>query len=197
MRLESNTMVDLTDTPNNVLDSEEEPPDFDDWDTPEKVFKGGSTKERMLDVVVQLREPEKVSRVADRADCDTETARDYLEWFASMGMVREVSGRPVRYARNESYLQWRRVEQIREQYTETEIVEALTETLEAVEQYRERFDADSPSNVSLVDASREVAVEEAWSALSEWMTLERRASLLDAARQDESVSGGSVERVDV
>ena len=188
--------MDLTDTPENVRGTGEEPPDFTEWDSPAEVMKGGSTRERMLDVIMQLRDPAKVSTIAERADCDTETARDYLEWFASMGMIREIAERPVRYERNNSYLRWRRVEQIREQYSEKEIVEALTETLEAVEEYRERFDAETPNEVSLVEASHEGSVEDAWEALSDWKTLERRAALLDAARRDENMSGGSDGRVD-
>ena len=100
----------MTDTPDGVRDAVEEPPDFDEWADPEEVLKGGSTRERMFDVVLQLREPTKVSTIADSADCDTETARDYLQWFASMGMVREITGRSVRYVRNNSYLRWRRIE---------------------------------------------------------------------------------------
>ena len=176
----------------DVRSADEEPPNFDNWDSPDEVLKGGSTRERMLDVIIQLREPAKVSTIADRAGCDTETARNYLEWFASMGMVREHPGRPVRYERNDSYLRWRRIEQIREQYSEEEIIAELKETLEALKKYREQFDAEDPSGVSLVDASRESTVEEAWDALSDWKTLEQRAELLDAARRDESASSGNV-----
>ncbi len=140
----------------------------------------------MLDVVLQLREPTKVSTIADSADCDTEAARDYLEWFVSMGMVREITGRPVRYVRNNSYLRWRRIEQIRNQYSEGEIVEEVSKTLEAAQEYRKQFDADSPGRVSLVN--REGQVEEVWETLSEWKTLEQRAALLDVARRDETVT---------
>jgi len=154
MRLKSNTMVDLTDTPNNVPDPEEEPPNFDDWDTPEKVFKDGSTKERMLDVVVQLREPQKVSQVANRAECDTETARDYLEWFESMGIVRENSGRPVRYARNESYFQWRRVEQIRKQYADT-MDNSLQKALATSKRLSNEIDADEIKDENTAEIIRE------------------------------------------
>lgn len=188
--------MDLTDIPDDVHEVGEMPPNFEEWADPEEVLKDGSTRERMLDVVLQLRDPTKVSTIADRADCDTETARDYLEWFASMGIVREIVGRPVRYERNDSYLRWRRIEQIRERYSEEEIVEALSETVEVAAEYQERFDAESPDEVSLLDASREDRVEEAWKALSEWKTLEQQAALLDAARRDENMSGGSVGRID-
>lgn len=188
--------MDLTDTSDDVRGLDESSPDFDEWDSPEEIVKGGPIRERLLDVIVQLREPTKVSTIADRAGCDTETARDYLEWFASMGMVRESAGRPVRYERNDSYLRWRRIEQIRTQYSEEEIVAELTETVEALDEFRERFDAEAPDEVSLVAASREFTVEDAWEALSEWKTLQRRAALLDAARLNGSVSSGSVGRVD-
>jgi Fe2+ or Zn2+ uptake regulation protein len=181
--------MDLTDTPDKMPGEDEEMPDFDTWESPEKLLKGGPTRERLLDVVMQLRKPTKVSAIAEQANCDTETARDYLEWFAEMGVVRELAGRPVRYERNGSYLNWRRVEYIRQQYSDTEIVERLKETLAAAEEYRERFDVESPGEVSLVDASREGNVENVWEAVSNWKTLEERAALLDAARRDE-LSGG-------
>jgi predicted ArsR family transcriptional regulator len=186
--------MDMTETPDRMPGKDEEPPDFDAWESPEELMEGGSTRERMLDVMMQVREPTKVSEIAERADCDTETARDYLEWFTEMGMVRELPGRPVRYERNDSYLKWRRVEQIREQYSETEIVERLKDTLDAAEEYRERFDAESPEEVSLVDASRDGEVEAIWEAVSDWKTLEERAALLDAARRDD-LTGGRAGRV--
>jgi len=44
--------------------------------------------------------------------------------------------------------------------------------------------------VSLVDDTGESAVEEVWEAVSEWKTLERRAELLDTARQNGHPSSG-------
>jgi len=178
-------------------DADEEPPDFSEWEDPEETPQGGPIRERMLDVILQVREPTKVAAIAERVDCDTETARDYLQWFAEMGMVREISGRPVQYERNESYWRWRQVERIREQYSEAEIVEILSETVDAIDEYREQFDAESPDAVSLVDDRPELSVEEAWEAVSEWQTLERRAALFDAARRDENQSGGGTGRIDV
>jgi len=188
--------MDLTDTPDDILAPDEEPPDFDALDDPGTVLKGGPIRERLLDVVLQLREPTKVSTIADRADCDTETAREYLEWFTSMGIVREHAGRPVRYERNDSYLRWRRIERIRSEYTEREIVEELEEAIAELGEYRDRYDASSPDELSLVELSQERPVEELWEELSEWRTVERRAELLDAARRDESSSGGNHGRAD-
>jgi hypothetical protein len=88
------------------------------------------------------------------------------------------------------------VERIRETRTEEEIVDALADTVEAISEYRERFDAASPEEVSLIDPDGEASVEELWEALSEWRTLERRADLLDAARRGEPAAARDPDSVD-
>ncbi|GGJ16604.1 hypothetical protein GCM10008995_28120 [Halobellus salinus] len=94
--------MDLTDIPDDAYDGEKSPPELNALESPDTVLKGGSTRERLLDVVVGLRTPTKVSTIAERADCDTETARDYLKWFDEMGMAQRHDGRPVRYERNDA-----------------------------------------------------------------------------------------------
>lgn len=115
-----------------------------------------------------------------------------------MGMVQRQDGRPVRYERNDVYFQWRRIDQIRAEYAEQEIVAALSEALEQIEEYRTQFGVEHPDEVSLVDVTREqnLSTEAAWEALSEWETLERRAALLDAARRGDPVSGSNPRRFD-
>jgi len=188
--------MDLTDIPGDMRPTDGEPPALDELETPESLLEGGPVRERLYDVVLQLREPTTVATVADRADCDTGTARDYFEWFAEMGMVTEHPGRPVRYERNGSYFRWRRVNRIREQYSDEEIVDRLEGVLDSIETYRERFEAEAPDEVSLVEASRSMPTEDAWEALSEWETLARRAELLDAARREPTATGGPG-RIDV
>jgi hypothetical protein len=190
--------MELTDIPGDAYTGEESPPDLDALESPDSLLKGGSIRERLLDVVVGLRTPTKVSTIAEHADCDTETARDYLEWFDEMGMVHRHDGRPIRYERNDAYFQWRRIDRIREEYSEQEIVDALSETLDQIDDYRAQFDAPHPDEVSLVAVTQEqgLSTEAAWEALSEWETLERRAALLDAARRNTLVSGSKPGPVD-
>lgn len=190
--------MDLTDIPDDAYDGEESPPNLDDLDSLDTLLRDGPIRERLLDVVVGVRTPTKVSTIAKRADCGTETARDYLAWFDEMGMVHRHNGRPVRYERNDAYFQWRRIDQIREEYSEQEIVDALDDTLNQIEDYRAQFDATHPDEVSLVDATQEqnLSTEVAWEALSEWETLEQRATLLDAARRNNPVAGSKPGPVD-
>ena len=182
--------MDITDITGDAYDGEESPPELDALESPGSILKSGSIRERLLDVVIGLRTPAKVSTIAERADCDTETARDYLEWFDEMRMVQRHDGRPIRYERNDAYFQWRRIDRIREEYSEQEIVDALDDTLNQIEDYRAQFDATHPDEVSLVDATKELnlSTEVAWEALSEWETLEQRAALLDEARRNNPVA---------
>jgi hypothetical protein len=190
--------MDLTDIPDDAYDGDESPPDLDALESPESLLTDAPIRERLLDVVVGLRTPTKVSTIAEYADCDTETARDYLEWFDEMGMVHRHDGRPVRYERNDAYFEWRRIDRIREEYSEQDIVDALSDTLEQIEDFRAQFDATHPDEVSLVDATQEqnLSTEAAWEALSEWETLEQRAALLDEARRNNPVSGSKPGPVD-
>lgn len=184
--------MDLTDVP-DVRAPDEEAPAFSELDDPVDVVTAGPVRERLLDVVVQLRSPTKVATIAERASCDEGTARNYLEWFASMGIVREHGERPVRYERNDSYLRWRRVERLRADLTEAEIVDELAAVVDAIETYREEFGVDDPDDVSLLDADRDVA--SVWEDVSRWKTLERRAELLDEARR--ASGSGDVGAADV
>lgn len=190
--------MDLTDVPDDAYDGEESPPDLDTLESADSLRREGPIRERLLDVVVATRTPTKVSTVAERADCDTETAREYLEWFDEMGLVLRYDGRPVRYERNDAYFRWRRIDRLRAEYTDEEILAALDDTLERIDDYRARFDAEHPEEVSLVDVTRErdISTDAAWNALTEWETLERRATLLDDARRDHRHAGSKPGPVD-
>ncbi|MDY6776416.1 MAG: hypothetical protein SV253_10180 [Halobacteria archaeon] len=181
-------MRDLTDTSGRSRPDGEKP-DFSNWEDPEEMFEGGSTRERLMDVIMQVREPTKVSSIAEHAGCDTETARDYLDWFADLGLVRKHSNRPTQYERNESFLRWRQVEQIRSQHSDEEILDELKETIDSIREYQERFGEDEPGQVSLKEASETATVEDLWDDLSEWQTLEERAELLETALREEKTSG--------
>jgi hypothetical protein len=187
--------MDLTDIPEDAREAGETPPDLGELEPPEELVTGGPVRERLYDVLLQLREPTKVSTVAERADCDTETARNYLQWFTELGMATEHAGRPVRYERNDSYFRWRRIDRLRDRYTEEELVDMLSDVLERIEAHRETFDAPGPDAVSLLDPPASMDTEGAWRALSDWKTLERRAELLDAARRGDA-TGPSSARID-
>jgi predicted ArsR family transcriptional regulator len=46
-----------------------------------------STRERIYQVALQLREPTQVAVVAERADVSQETAREHLKWFTEIEIL--------------------------------------------------------------------------------------------------------------
>lgn len=49
-------------------------------------------------------------------------AREYLEWLERLGIVTPGTGRPAMYRRNQEYLNWRRVQKLRDEYLSKEPV---------------------------------------------------------------------------
>ena len=162
-----------------------EPPDFAELDRPAEVLKNQPVRERLFDVVLQLRDPTQEGEIADRADCDAETARDHLNWFEFLGIVETEPGPPTQYERNDAYFQWRRVEQLRSTHANEEIRETLTDIRDQLAAYRNRFDVERPADVSPEELDRNLSTEAMWEALAEWKTLQQRAERLDAACADD------------
>lgn len=81
------------------------------------------------------------------------------------------------------------------EYGEREVVEALDDAVAELRAYRERFDADRPGEVSLLEAG-DGDIGEVWEALSDRKTVRKRADLLEAALRDGPASGDVVGRAD-
>jgi len=70
-----------------MSDSGDAPPPFENpFDT------ARSAEERVYDTVLQTRQPTTATEMADDADCDPKTARKYLDWFGTLGVVTKYDG---------------------------------------------------------------------------------------------------------
>lgn len=153
-------------------------------DTPPYEWDAGkTTRDRVYEVAIQLHDPATTSEVADRADCSTDAAREHLDWLADVGVVERDDDRPTTYRRNESYFQWRRVEELRREYTSDELLARLEALTGEERSYRERYDAAHPDDVNALDAADHDAVHEVWRDLSDWRTVRREIRLLERARR--------------
>lgn len=161
----------------------EEPSDVpklaDEWRAQRE---GAPTRERVYAVALQLYEPTRVRDVADRADVAKETAREYLKWFAELGVVDQVEESPDAFCRNEGYFAWRRIQRLLSLSAEerSSRMEALTR---AEREYRERFDAADPADVDAMEHAAYDEIESVWLAIDEWRTVRRRIRELERARQ--------------
>lgn len=106
-------------------DERSKSPDFDALTSPEELVRGERTRDDFFDAVLGLATPATASEVADLAGHGVDAAREYLEWFEQMGIVKQVTESPATYERNQSYLNWRRVQTLQDEYSSAELLEFL------------------------------------------------------------------------
>lgn len=165
------------------VDGDASPPDFDALTPIDDLVRGGRTRDDFFDAVLALASPATVEEVAERADHGRDAAREYLEWFDRLGIVTRITDSPATYERNDAYLAWRRVQQLREHYTTDELVALLDSAAEREQRYSERFGVDEPDAVSITAAATDAdrSVESVWEAVSAWQTARRQIDLLEQA----------------
>ncbi|QLH76906.1 hypothetical protein HZS55_06160 [Halosimplex rubrum] len=163
-------------------------PDFDELVPPEELVAGDRTRDDFFDAVLGLDSPATANEVADRAGHGVDAAREYLGWFERLGVVAQVTDSPATYERNQEYLNWRRVQRLRDQYTEDELIDLLEKTAKRDEAFAEEFGAESPDAVTITAhaAHTDRSIEEVWRDVSAWRTVRRRISLLERALQTDS-----------
>ena len=160
-------------------------PDFDALIPPEELVSGDRTREDFFDAVLELDSPSTASEVADLAGHGVDAAREYLEWFERMGVVTRVTDAPATYERNQEYLNWRRVQRLRSEFDDDELLTFLEDAVEENESFVERFDAETPDAIAVTAhaAGTDRSVEAVWRDVSAWKTTRRRISLLERALQ--------------
>lgn len=166
-----------------TADADERPPDFDTLTPSDELVRGERTRDDFLDAVLALHSPATVDEVADLAGHGVDAAREYLAWFERMGIVTRVTESPATYERNEEYLQWRRIQRLREQYSADELLTFLQEETERDQSYADEFDVESPESVSISAYASDTgrSLEDVWEDISMWKTTRRRITLLERA----------------
>jgi hypothetical protein len=169
-------------------DERRDAPNFDDFVPPEELVSGDRTRDDFFDAVLGLDSPATAGEVADLAGHGVDAAREYLEWFERMGIVTQVTDSPATYERNQEYLNWRRVQQLRNQYDDDELLSFLEGAAGRDESFAEKFDVGSPDAVAITAHATDTgrSVEAVWQDVSAWKTTRRRIYLLERALQTDS-----------
>ena len=141
-----------------------------------------SAEERVYDTVLQTREPTTAKTVADDADCDPKTARKYLDWFATLGVVTEHDGEPPTYERNDRYFEWRRVNELASEPA-AELQSQVRSLTERIETYETRYDADQPAEVDALAPPGDISTETAFADLTDWQTARSELERHEQARR--------------
>ncbi|MFC7166009.1 DUF7342 family protein [Halospeciosus flavus] len=164
-------------------DEHRDEPDFDSLVAPEDLVSEDRTRDNFFDTVLGLSSPATAREVADRAEHGVDAAREYLEWFDRIGIVTQVTDSPATYERNQEYLQWRRVQQLRNRYEDDELLRFLEDEVERDDSFAEKFDTESPEAVAIAAHATDTdrSVEAVWEDVSAWKTTRRRISLHERA----------------
>lgn len=165
-------------------------PDFDELVSPEKLVRGERTRDDFFDAVLALNEPATANEVAQLAGHGVDAAREYLEWFEQMGIVTQVTESPATYERNQAYLNWRRVQTLRQEYSSDELLDLLRTHVDRTETLEAEFGVGSPEAVSIAEyaSATDKTIGEVWERLTAWQTARRRVELLERALAAESGS---------
>lgn len=181
------------DTPRDELqaDGRVEPPDFEALTPPEELVRGDRTRDDFFDAVLALDSPATANDVADLAGHGVDAAREYLAWFERMGVVTRVTDSPATYERNQEYLDWRRVQTLRQEYATDELLDFLETESERVETLQREFDVESPDEISIsrYASGTDRSIEDVWERLAAWQTARRRIALLERALSTEPGDG--------
>jgi len=141
-----------------------------------------SAEERVYDTVLQTRQPTTVKNVADAAECDPKTARKYLEWFSTLGVVTEHDGEPPTYERNDRYFEWRRINELASKPT-AELQSQVQSLVEQIDTYEQRYDAEHPADVDALTPPADISTETAFAELADWQTARADLQRHEQARQ--------------
>lgn len=176
-------------------DERAEAPDFDALTRPEKLLRGNRTRDDFFDAVLALDSPATANDVAELAGHGVDSAREYLDWFERMGVVTQVTESPATYERNQEYLNWRRVQKLRQEYATEELLDLLKTESERAETLKREFDVESPDKISVSRYANETdrSIEDVWERLSAWKTARRRVTLLERALTTESGDGADLQ----
>ena len=152
------------------------PPSFD------RPFEDEDTKQRVYGAVLHARDPMTAAEIAERADCSTESARTHLSFYADLGIVIRHEGRPVRYERTDVYFEWRRVNELARENSVEELQTRVSELTDRIEEYQERYDADSPAEVDVLEFDAE-QIDDVYVELGQWATAVEERALHERARR--------------
>lgn len=179
-------------------DSTVEPPDFSTLDEPNGIVQTGRTRDQIYTTVLQLNEPATVAEIAERAGPGVDATREYVRWFADLGLVSQTQDQPEQYVVNRAYLHWRRANRLSTEYSEAELVSHLQTVTEDLEQYRAAFGAANPGDIAIHEFADEHGrdVAAVWKDVSAWETAQERRDVLARALEMARQNGGPAESTD-
>ncbi len=162
--------------------SSETPPPFED------PFDSADVEQRIYGTILQTREPTTASVIAETVGCDPKTARKYLSWFADLGIVIRHDGHPVTYERNDSYFEWRRINQLAAENSIEALQERVRDLSEQIFEYEDKYKSSDPGEVDAIAMGKRAedrSIDEVYRDLGDWATALKERERYERARQQQ------------
>lgn len=164
----------------------------------EEPFRDSDVEQRIYGTIFQTREPTSASAIAETVECDPKTARKYLSWFTELGIVVQYEGHPATYERNDSYFEWRRINQLATDHSVEELQRRVRDLSKKIGEYERTYDSATPGEVdalAVVEQDEDADIDDVYSDLGDWATARRERRYYERARkqragsENEPVSG--------
>lgn len=170
--------------PSDDLKTDESPPkEIEELQDPNEVVTGDRTRDHFLDVALSLRESATVSEIAEQAGHGPSTAREYMTFFTRANIVKQVSTDPDKFKVNKDYLDWRRVDRLKNEYRQEELAEIHDRIEGRISDCKKTLDCGSPDGVEVarMASDRDQPATEITDMLSQWRTDQRRLEIVKRA----------------
>jgi hypothetical protein len=153
-----------------------------------------TTFQRIYDLLVGTQTFRSASEFATQAHCSETGARRALEQLSEMRIAVRQEGRPTTYRRNDSYIQWKRIDALTQEHDDEELQDRIQNLILRDEDFQEKYDVPDPNAVSTTDLPVDAhdRLHERWDDLNEWRSIRRDIRLLRRAvdQSKSHVSGG-------
>ncbi|PSP76991.1 transcriptional regulator [Halobacteriales archaeon QS_1_68_20] len=139
-----------------------------------------TARERVREVLLETTEYATAAEIADRALVSEPTARKFLNELVEDGVgVTDREGRTTRSKRHEHRLVQDRIEELRTEHTHQELVDAIREMNERIQEFRETYGVERPEDLAVELEPG----EEGWADVGRWRSTRQNLALAKAALQ--------------
>lgn len=146
-----------------------------------KEWKAETTPfERVQEVLQATSTPQYAGEIGDRARVSEPTARTHLNRLVKTGHAEGVeTNQGTQYKRSRQSVAMRRIVELHRELSREELIEGLRRLREDIDDLQGRFDATNPDDLAIQIEDGDA--EEAWTAVTEWRSLEEDLDIAKAA----------------
>jgi len=136
--------------------------------------------ERVQAVIRSTSAPQYASEIGERARVSEPTARTHLKRLVKTGHAETVAtGQGTQYKRSRQTIAMSRIVDLHRELSRAELVDGIKRLRADISDFQDRFDATDPDDLAI--RIEDGDAEDAWTAVTEWRSLEENLDIAKAA----------------